>query len=349
MTLEGNSNMSKYSHLRVAFLVFLGAVVAIFSSCSNNSDAFLIQVAGPAQGTTYHISYLSAQPEHDYRVQIDSILYAIDQRMSLWQDNSLINRLNQGDSISADAHLAEVLRVAQQVAAESNGAFDITVGPLVNAWGFGAAGKMELDSAKIDSLLPYTGYEKLNFSGVKWQLPYGYKIDLNAIAQGYTVDVIAEFLRNRGIINYLVEVGGEVATSGRNIEGKIWSIGIDKPVENLNPEQRFQVILALDSAALATSGNYRKFWVDEKTGIKYAHTINAQSGYPAKSNLLSASIIASSCCTADAWATACMAAGLESAKSFILSNDSLEGYLVFSNRNGTLETWQSPGFEKYEK
>ena len=318
----------------------------IIASCTNVPDAYLIKIAGPAQGTTYHISYVSPTDSLDLRTSIDSILFVIDQSMSLWNEKSTICRLNRGDSIAVDSHFLAVLDAALAVSKQSEGAFDVTLAPLISAWGFGTTERLKLDSAKVDSLRSLTGYQKVKVVGKYVQLPKYMQLDFNAIAQGYSVDVLAEFIASKGIKNYLVEVGGEVRACGKNIAGKTWSIGVDKPEENLTVADQFQVIVALDSASLATSGNYRKFWVDEETGVKYAHTIDPKTGYPVKSRLLSASIIAADCMTADAWATACMVVGLEIAKEFISDNPQLEGYLVYSDLEGKMQVWQSDGFAK---
>lgn len=320
-------------------------LLSVFGACTSSPEFYLIKAAGPTQGTSYNVSYIEKNGI-DYRTSIDSILLVIDQSMSLWLPNSTISKLNAGDTLSLDNHFENVLRSSLRISAETDGAFDITIAPLSKAWGFGPDSRLQLDSLKVDSMLNLVGYEKLSFKGKKLSLPNGMQLDVNAIAQGYSVDVICEFLESKGVTNYLVEVGGEVRAQGRNASDKVWSVGVDKPNENLDPENRFQVIVNLDSAALATSGNYRKFWVDEATGIKYAHTINPKTGYPVKSRLLSATIVASDCMTADAWATACMVVGEEKAIDLIKSHPELEAYFVYSDFEGNYIVWQSPGFAK---
>lgn len=303
---------------------------------------------GPAQGTFYNITYLAPEGV-DYRKSIDSILFVIDQSMSLWQPQSTISRLNQGDTIRTGIgyeHLLNVFRIAQKVARESKGSFDISVAPLVNYWGFGPEAHADLDSNTADSLKQFIGYQKLNSFESDGYLPSGMEVDMNAIAQGYTVDVVAEFLDQKGISDYLVEIGGEIKTRGRNDRGKVWTIGINKPSEDSKVAEQLQVIVGLDSSSLATSGNYRKFWQDEQTGIKYVHTIDPKTGYPVKTRLLSASIIAQNCAEADAWATACMVMGLENAKATIEANTNLEAYFVYSDLYGNWEVWETPGFKE---
>ncbi len=332
-------------------IIVLLLAALFFVGCGTDSEEMVVTNRGPAQGTFYNITYL-APPGVDYRNSIDSILFVIDQSMSLWQPSSLISRLNNGDTVEISAesvHFFNVLRAAQRISGETNGAFDISIAPLVNYWGFGPEARTEVDSATADSLQQFVGYEKLNSVLDSGFLHTGMKVDMNAIAQGYTVDVVADFLNSRGITNYLVEIGGEIRTRGENISGNTWTIGINKPSEDVQIAEQLQVIVGLDSAALATSGNYRKFWEDENTGIKYVHTIDPKSGYPVKTRLLSASIVADDCTSADAWATACIVMGLEKAKSTILQHEELEAYFVYSNIEGEWETWQTPGFEKMIK
>jgi thiamine biosynthesis lipoprotein len=329
-------------------IAYIGALVGLIMACNSQPEYYLVKTSGPTQGTSYNISYIEKEGK-DYREAIDSILLVIDKSMSLWVKSSTIYRLNAGDTVQLDQHFKNVLAASIAMSKKTEGAFDITIAPLVKAWGFGPDERLQLDSAKVDSLLALVGYTRLKFDGTNLTMPKGMQVDMNAIAQGYTVDVLCSFLESKGILNYLVEVGGEVRARGKNAAEQVWSVGVDKPNENLNPENRFQVIVSLDSAALATSGNYRKFWVDENTGIKYAHTINPKTGYPVKSKLLSATVVAPDCMTADAWATACMVVGEEKAKEFIKANKDLEAYFVYSDFEGKYQTWQSDGFAKMTK
>lgn len=327
-------------------------LIAFLIACdSQQEDVMVVTNRGPAQGTFYNITYLATQGI-DYRESIDSILFVVDQSMSLWKPNSTISRLNKGDTIDSGAgfiHFMNVFRAGQKVAKETNGAFDLSVAPLVNYWGFGPEARTNVDSAQADSLRQFVGYEKLQTISDSGFLKPGMQVDMNAIAQGYSVDIIAHFLDIKGIKNYLVEIGGEIKTRGRNNRGDLWTIGINKPSEDSKVAEQLQVIVGLDSAALATSGNYRKFWEDEATGIKYVHTINPQTGYPVKTRLLSASIVTDNCALADAWATACMVLGLERAQELVSANDNLEAYFVYSDLYGNWQTWQTPGFKKMIK
>lgn len=334
--------------MRGVALFVLGMIV--LSSCSSSTpDDVLRMNRGRTQGTTYNISYIV--PEGiDYQSSIDSILFAVDRSLSAWVETSTLSKVNIGelDSVT-DPLFLKVMRAGQRVSRETNGAFDMTVGPLVNYWGFGAEQRSALDSAKVDSLIQLTGYYKFRVEqNGKLMKPRGMKLDVNAIAQGFSVDLIAEWLNSKGVQNYLVEVGGEMRSRGESLRGETWVIGIDKPSEQIQ-EERFQVIIRLDSAALATSGNYRKFFVDTATGVKYSHTIDPQTGYPARDRLLSVSIITGDCMRADAYATACMVMGLDKAKAFVMEQDDVEAYFVFSSLTGEWEVWSTEGFEAMVK
>jgi thiamine biosynthesis lipoprotein len=212
--------------------------------------------------------------------------------------------------------------------------------PLVRAWGFGPDEHKNFDKSKLDSLLSLVGFGKIELrDGLLIKSDPRITLDVNAIAQGYTVDVICRAFDKAGITNYLVEVGGELRTKGTK-EGEPWKIGIDKPVDdNMVPGAELQAVIKLTGKALATSGNYRKFYIED--GVKYSHTIDPKTGYPAKNRLLSATIIASDCTTADGIATACMVMGVEKAISFIKNNREIEGYLVYSDDDGSYRSWIS--------
>lgn len=322
-------------------------ILFVLSSCQNNKGIVEHEAVGYAQGSTYQIKYV-APAGKKFPTAFDSIFRALDRSMSTYQENSLISRINSGSGrTEVDPLFAEVLARSLEIARETEGRFDPTVGPLVRAWGFSKEELRNIDTTSIDSLRQVVGYTRISFDKPFVEIPPGFKIDFNAIAQGYTVDVIADFLAAKGIDRYMVEVGGELKAHGTNINDQVWRIGVDKPAEEINPEDRFQIILALENQALATSGNYRKFWVDEETGVRYAHTIDPLSGYPAKNRLLSVSVIAGSCMDADAYATACMVMGHEQAMRFLSNKEGVDAYLIVSGEDGEWETYQTPGFGKY--
>ena len=318
----------------------------LISSCTNSFQT----IDGFTQGTTYHIIYekdgaFGKSPEK-MQFDIEYLFEDFDLSLSSYVPGSIISRINNNDpEVVVDDYFKTVFFKSQEVYKISGGSFDITVGPLVNAWGFGPENQTQADSLLIDSLLQYVGMDKIKLSGDKVvKESDGIKLDVNAIAQGYSVDVVCEFLEKRKIENYLVEIGGELRSKGTKLLNEPWRVGIDKPYENnLIPGQNLQVILKLEDCSLATSGNYRKFY--EKDGIKYSHSINPKNGYPVMDTLLSATIIANDCMTADAYATACMVMGFSESMNFIQKMSGIEAYLIYSGENGEFKIWKTEGFK----
>lgn len=330
----------------LSLILALGAILFL-SGCRQSNEEF-IRITGLAQGSTYSIIY-SARPKHDQSVvkeKIEKIFHEIDNSLSVYNDSSIISRINRNEPVETDTLFNEVFRKSYEISAETGGAFDITVMPLVKAWGFGPDRHKTFKKAKLDSLLKLVGYKKVELKGNKVvkSLP-GVSLDVNAIAQGFTVDVICRYFDKLAIRNYLVEVGGEVRARGK--KGKeYWRVGIDKPIDNnMVPGEDLQAIFKLSNKAVATSGNYRKFYIEN--GIKYSHHIDPKTGYTAKNRVLSASIFADDCATADGIATACMVMGLDQSISFIENNSSLLAYLVYSDDNGNFLTWISEGLKSY--
>ena len=314
----------------------------ILCACSSSDNRILVKNSGEAQGSYYHIQYLSENGEN-YKSQIDSILLEVDSSLSIYKDYSLISKLNKGEDVKTDTLFNAVFLGAEKVFQESEGNFDCSVSPLVNAWGFyknKLGDSLVIDSAKFRKFLPYVGFEKIRLITDSLVLPKGMSLDFNSIAQGYTVDVIAQFLESKGDSNYLVEVGGELLAKGKNADGNIWRVGVDKPTEDIDRQERFQFILDLEDKALATSGNYRKFY--EKEGVKYAHTINPFTGFPAQNRLLSVTVIHDNCMLADAYATAFMVMGVKKSKKFIKAHPEIEIYLVYTGKDGAWRTFISP-------
>jgi thiamine biosynthesis lipoprotein len=305
------------------------------------------EISGFAQGTTYHIIYESAHGE-SLQSSIDSLLTDFDRSLSIYQPNSIISRFNKNDpAVEADAIFNEVFKKSAEVFTATGGAFDITVGPIVNALGFGSGDTLNVDSLMIDSLLQYVGMSKVSLKqGKLIKENPNIQLDVNAIAQGYSVDLVARFFEDRGIRNYMVEIGGEVRAKGKNSKRSVWKIGIDKPQEgNMLPGSDLQAIVSLDGKSLATSGNYRKFY--EKDGIKYVHTINPKTGFPVVSNLLSATVVAEDCITADAYATALMVMGLDQSIEFLKTHRFLDAFLIYADPQGRFQVYFTPGLEKY--
>jgi len=316
-------------------------------SCKEKKTV-IANFTGYTQGTTYSIVYennKNINPE-DLKLKVENILHEFDMSLSLYKDSSIISRLNRNEEVVPDSFFTEVFAKSALISKMTDGAFDITVGPLVKAWGFGPDGHKNFSESKRDSLLKLVGMNKVSLvNGRLIKSDPGICLDVNAIAQGYSVDVICRYFDSVGILNYLIEIGGEVRGRGTKA-GAYWRIGIDKPVDNnLSPGETLQAIIRISDKALATSGNYRKFYVEN--GIKYSHTIDPKTGYPAKNQLLSATIIANDCAMADGIATACMVMGKDGAIDFINKNPHLSGYLIYSDEGGNFKTWISENLKEY--
>lgn len=314
-------------------------LLLLLFSCQNKTPEFT-HLEGKAQGTTFRITYNDAQAR-DFSASVDSLFRLIDRSMSLWDSTSVISRLNRNEAgVMIDAHFAAVIQRSQEVAAATDGYFDITVGPLVRAWGFSyKKGLPPPDSVQVDSLRQLIGFQKIRLeNGVLQKADPRMQVDMNAIAQGYTVDVLANFLEKQGVHNYLIEVGGEVRTAGLNERNEVWRIGIDKPVEGETEGRPLQTVVPLSGKSLATSGSYRKFV--ERDGKKFSHAIDPHTGYPITHNWLSISVIADDCTTADAYATAFLVLGLEKSMK-IAKEKGLLVYGIYADENGDLQVESS--------
>ena len=333
--------MKKYSLPFVLSIILLGIIAYVLYIRFTRYE----KIVGAAQGTTYHITYQTRLGKSLQR-SIDSILKDFDHSLSTYDPSSNLSRLNQNDpQAKPDAYFNRVFNVSQEVWNATDGAFDITIAPIVNAYGFGSGKQMDIDSARIDSLLQYVGMDKVKLvDGILQKSDPAITMNVNAIAQGYSVDVVAEFLESRNISNYMVEIGGELRSKGKNPSGKKWRIGIDKPEEgNFVAGHNLQAILSISGKSLATSGNYRKYY--EKDGLKYVHTIDPQTGYPVMSRLLSATIVSEECIYADAYATACMVLGLEKSKQLLKEHPELRAYLIYSDSIGGFNVFVTPGMD----
>ena len=288
-------------------------------------------------GTTYHVKYESPQP---LDAEILAELQRVDASLSVFNPQSVISQINDGRRERVDAMLYEVLQKARQVSEATGGAFDITVMPLVNAWGFGFKhGKLPVPDREVDSLRALVGYLRLELTSdsVLHKEDARISIDCGAIAKGYGVDRVARLLRDRGVRNFMVEIGGEVVTKGRNPQtARPWQIGVSRPDETLQGEGEVQTVLSLENAALATSGNYHNFYI--RDGRKYAHTIDPRTGRPVQHSLLSATVMAHDCATADAYATAFMVMGLDSAMMVARRTKGLKAYSIHADGQGRLRT-----------
>ena len=301
--------------------------------------------SGLVFGTSYNITYQSYE---DYSNEIKAVLDSVDNSLSPFNEKSIITAVNENRDVQVDDDFIRVFTLAHQVHDATDGAFDITVAPLVNAWGFGFRKGDFPTPAEIDSMRTIVGMDKVKLAGRKIvKADPRIMLDCSAIAKGYAVDKIALMLKRKGVENFLVEVGGEIVAAGTNPKGKEWSIGVTKPVDDsLSVNSDLQMILTMTDCALATSGNYRNYYV--KDGHKYAHTINPKTGNPAESNSLSATIVAPSCAEADAYATACMVVGKDKALQ-ILNRQADKKYIIIYDNNGKTEWVVSPELKLTDK
>jgi FAD:protein FMN transferase len=322
-------------------------LVVVTLACKEKKPVF-DSFTGFTQGTTYSIIYENKKniTPLELRSKVEDILHDFDMSLSLYNDSSVIARINRNEDVVVDKYFSEAFRQSVLISQMTGGAFDITVGPLVKAWGFGPDAHKNFSESKRDSLLKLVGMEKVSLvNGHLIKTNPAVTLDVNAIAQGYSVDVVCRYFDELGIKNYLVEIGGEVRAKGTKA-GAMWRIGIDKPEDNnMTPGQTLQAIIKISDKSISTSGNYRKFYIEN--GIKYSHTIDPKTGNPARNRLLSASIIADECAMADGIATACMVMGKEKAIEFINKNPQLSAYFVFSDDNGNFNTWMSESLSKY--
>lgn len=300
---------------------------------------------GNTMGTTYRVVYLDPS-ERDFQQSVDSILVVFNQSLSTYIQDSEISQFNQSDSLVFSLpFFYPVLESSRQIYDLTQGAFDPTVGPLVNLWGFGPGGPQLKDSVNINAILPLVGFNQIQFDQrvVKKQRS-GMYLDFSAIAKGYGVDVVSQFLQKRGVENFLVEIGGELVARGVNEKGELWKVGVNKP-EELGRSDELYSIIALDNKGMATSGNYRNYY--EADGMKFSHTIDPFTGRPVRHGLLSATVLAQDCMTADAIATALMVMGTEKAIALQESQKNFEIFLIFNDAEGQMKSFASEGIKPY--
>ena len=319
--------------------------VLINLNCVPDKDLIRNVAAGPALGTSYSIIYLTPEPL-DLQAEIDSVFAVVNNSMSTYLPESDISKINIGDTtVVVDHMFQEVFDLSKQVHNSTDGYFDPTVGVLVDAWGFGPGQQIELDSSRIDSLLKYVGFDKVQITSDNRIVKDSPEIrfDFNAVAKGYAIDLLGRLLDQRNLDNYLIEVGGELLAKGENRQkNKRWVVGIDDP--QVTEGRRLMRTIFLKDRAMASSGNYRKFRIDSITGEKYVHTIDPKTGYTKNSKVLATSVIAESCASADAYATAFMAMELEASQDILAREDDLEGYIIFLDDKGETQEYMTEGF-----
>ena len=297
--------------------------------------------SGTIFGTTYHITY---QYDEDLQEEIVNKLQEVDDALSMFNKESIISKVNNNQPAVLNDMFVEVFQLAKEISKDTDGAFDITVAPLVNAWGFGFKNEQMPDKHAVDSLRALVGHQKVSYDGKKIvKKDPRITLDCSAIAKGYGVDVVARLLDKKDIKNYLVEIGGEVVTKGISEKRLPWKIGVTKPSEDaLTESGELQTILNVTDKAMATSGNYRNFYYKGKR--KYAHTIDPKTGYPVQHSILSATVLTDRCVRADAYATAFMVMGMEKAKKVLEKNPDLMVYFIY-DKNGQLDVWYSPSLK----
>jgi len=314
--MKQNRRLQLWWQIPLALLL----VVGTFFIAREQHGAPYQRYSGMIFGTVYNITY---QSREQLQSEIEDALLAVDGEFSMFNDTSTVSRINRGEQPPRSTMFNEVYNLAQLVSRETDGAFDITVAPLVNAWGFGFKHEQMPTAAQVDSLLQIRS-----------------QLDFSAVAKGYGVDVVGRLLSGKDIRNYMIEIGGEVLTCGKNPSGEPWRIGVTKPTDDsLAVDGELQTVLNVTDRAMATSGNYRNFYY--KGGRKYAHTIDPRTGYPVQHNILSATVLADRCAVADAYATAFMVLGLDGARSVLERHPELSAYLIYTDESGALAVWSN--------
>ena len=331
---------------KVVFLFGRNLILLFFStvlfSCTQQPQKITLQ--GLAQGSYYAITYYDDQ-KRNFRKEIDSIFHAVDLSVNLWVDSSVICKVNRNEEVILDSIFIDNFNIAQEAARLSNGYFDPTISPIVAAWGFSNKTGDSITPQLIDSLKQLVDYRKIRIeNGSVIKANPNMKLDFNAIAQGYTSDLIASFLEGHGITTYLVNTGGEIMARGCKPNGTPWVVGIEKPADSYNADQIVQTRLTLCDKGLVTSGSTRKYV--ERNGRRYSHCIDPKTGYPVEHNVLSVTVLAENSVCADALASICMVMGMEQSLPLIERMDGVEAYYIYVNEEGALETFATEGFKE---
>ncbi len=335
--------------MRVQYINTLSLVlVSLVLSCNsvNKKENYTYHHdQGEIFTTGYNIKYSYS---HSLKEEIVAELHKFDMSLNPFKDSSIISKVNRNEQVKPDSFFLNVFLKSEEVSRNTGGKFDITVSPLINAWGFGFKNIDSVTPEIIDSLKSFVGYEKISIDSDGYILKSDPRVQINAsaIAKGYACDVIADLLESYGIDNYMVEIGGEITAKGVNEKGECWRIGVDKPIDDFTGIQHdLQVILSLCNKSMATSGNYRNYYI--KDGKKYAHTIDPQTGYPSQLDILGATVIADDCMTADAYATAFMAMGMERSIEVASKLPGLYYYFIYEKQDSTFGIKYSDGFEQF--
>lgn len=326
-------------------LLFFIAFLLVFSACdlAQKNSPQQVTFRGQVFGTYYSVIFFDEEAKVKQE-SVDSLLEVFNQSLSYYVPNSVISRINRNETDEVDELFRRVYLRASEISRETNGAFDITVSPLVNAWGFGFSERESMSDDKVDSLLAFVGHQKARLDGDRIIKTHELvQFDLNAIAKGFATDVVGSFLESKGITAYLVEIGGDLLAKGGKPDGSFWRIGLESPAPTMDAPQEWEYFIEIRDVGLATSGNYRRYI--EENGKRYSHTIDPNTGYPVTHQLLSVSVIAPDGMSADAYATAFMVMGLERAMAFVEARDDLEAFFVIAGDDNEFDSLASSGLE----
>lgn len=327
---------------KVLPILFILVVLVVAGIAVGKKSAEYQHDSGLVFGTSYNITY---QSNDNLKPEIEKVLAEVDASLSPFNEKSVITHVNRNEAVTLDDHFITVFRLSSEIYKDTEGAFDITVAPLVNAWGFGFKNGTMPDKQAIDSLKQFVGFDKVKLQDGKIiKTDDRLMLDCSAIAKGYGVDAVAKMLKSKGISNFMVEIGGEIVASGENPKGAPWRIGVSKPEDDsVSVSNDIQGIINISDKAMATSGNYRNFYY--KGGKKYAHTIDPKTGCPVQHSILSATVVSDECAKADAYATAFMVMGLEKAKAVLARHKDMMAYFIYSDDKGNNKVWYSPSLK----
>lgn len=326
-------------------LIFLALLLYGLTAC-NSSEPKRMNLAGEAQGTYYAITYFD-EYERNLQLQVDSLLRAFDLSVSLWEENSILSRVNSGDSSTVlDNVFIYNFLLSKEIAILTDGYFDFTIGPLAKAWGFHRKNRMEMSAEQVDSLRKLVDYTKVKLTeGKIVKDDPRMSFDFNAVAQGHSVDLIAQLFDSIGITHFIIDVGGEIVARNTKPDSSKWRVAIESPAQDKNDERNIEVIVAIENKALATSGSYRKYF--EIDGKRYSHAINPKTGYPVDHQLLSVTVLADNAALADALSTAFMVMGIEKSQKLLEKLPDIEAYFIFWNDEKTYGTYATDGFKAF--
>lgn len=327
---------------KVLPILFILVVLVVAGIAVGRKNADFQHDSGLVFGTSYNITY---QSNDNLKPEIEKALAEVDASLSPFNEKSVITHVNKNEAVTLDDHFITVFRLSYEIYKDTEGAFDITVAPLVNAWGFGFKNGITPDCHAIDSLMQFVGFDKVKLQDGKIiKTDDRLMLDCSAIAKGYGVDAVARLLKSKGIDNYMVEIGGEIVASGENPKGAPWRIGVSKPDDDsVSVSNEIQGIINISNRAMATSGNYHNFYY--KGGKKYAHTIDPKTGCPVQHSILSATVVSDECAKADAYATAFMVMGLDKAKAVLARHKDMMAYFIYSDDKGNNKVWYSPSLK----